>query len=450
MSPAALKSALIAQARSLGFDDCRIAPAQPAAHRALFEQWLAEGKHGDMAWLARNPERRTDPTLVLPGAKSVIVLAMNYYQGGTAYPQEKSSSSSPGLSDPPSSIEPPASPPDWERRYFTGSGTPATPLTSAPPSASPSEIQHPPSSIEPPASPPDWERRYFTGSGTPATPPTSAPTSASAIQPPAPQQPSTPPPPYRIARYAWNNDYHDLIEAKLRTLSDFLTAHGGTQRPYVDTGPVLERDFASESGLGWGGKSTMQIHRHLGTWFFLADILTTLDLPPDAPATDHCGKCTRCITACPTQAITAPRRMDARRCISYLTIESKGPIPLEFRHAIGDRIYGCDTCLDACPWNRHAQASHEATFQARATIFEHTLRDFLSLTDDTFRALFAKSPIKRIKRPAFLRNVCVALGNTGTPADLPALEQTATDENPLIAEHALWAITEIRARTQPA
>jgi epoxyqueuosine reductase len=138
--------------------------------------------------------------------------------------------------------------------------------------------------------------------------------------------------------------------------------------------------------------------------------------------------------------------MDARRCISYLTIESKGPIPLEFRHAIGDRIYGCDACLDACPWNRHAQASHEATFQARATIFQHTLRDFLSLTDDTFRALFAKSPIKRIKRPAFLRNVCVALGNTGTPADLPALQQAATDEHPLISEHAHWAITEIRAR----
>ncbi len=368
MSPAALKSALIAQARALGFDDCRIAPAQPAAHRALFEQWLAEGKHGDMAWLARNPERRTDPTLVLPGAKSVIVLALNYYQGGTSYPSgsdqsSSSDSSSPFISDPASSIEPPASPP-----------------------------------------------------------------------------------PYRIARYAWNNDYHDLIEAKLRTLADFLTAHGGTQRPYVDTGPVLERDFASESGLGWGGKSTMQIHRHLGTWFFLADILTTLELPPDAPATDHCGKCTRCITACPTQAITAPRRMDARRCISYLTIESKGPIPLEFRHAIGDRIYGCDTCLDACPWNRHAQASHEATFQARATIFQHTLRDFLTLTDDTFRALFAKSPIKRIKRPAFLRNVCVALGNTGTPADLPALQQAATDEHPLISEHAHWAIAEIRGR----
>ncbi len=425
MSPSDLKSALIAQARALGFDDCRIAPAQPAAHRALFEQWLAEGKHGDMAWLARNPERRTDPTLVLPGAKSVIVLAMNYYQAGTAYPQQQTSSDSPSSSSSysnSSSINPFRHPP--------------APRASQPSSASldpATNNEHPASSIQPPASPP-----------TPQPPSTTVNNG----QPPS-TPPPAPPPPFRIARYAWNNDYHDLIEAKLRTLADFLTAHGGTQRPYVDTGPVLERDFASESGLGWGGKSTMQIHRHLGTWFFLADILTTLDLPPDAPATDHCGKCTRCITACPTQAITAPRRMDARRCISYLTIESKGPIPLEFRHAIGDRIYGCDTCLDACPWNRHAQASHEATFQARATIFAHTLRDFLSLTDDTFRALFAKSPIKRIKRPAFLRNVCVALGNSGTPADLPALEAAAQDENPLIAEHAVWAVEEIRTRHTP-
>ena len=338
MSPAEIKSALLAKAHTLGFDDCRVAPALPAAHRALFEQWIAEGKHGDMAWMARNVERRTDPRVVLPGARSVIVLALNYYQG------------------------------------------------------------------------------------------------------------SGPESDYRIARYAWNDDYHDLIEKKLRELDAFLTSQGGTQKPYVDTGPVLERDFASEAGLGWGGKSTMQIHRHLGTWFFLADILTTLDLPADTPAKDMCGKCTRCIDACPTQAITAPRRMDARRCISYLTIESKGSIPLEFRRAIGDRIYGCDACLDACPWNRHAQESREATFQARETVFSKSLRDFLALTEDEFRALFAKSPIKRIKRPAFLRNVCVALGNGGRWDDLPALEAAAADPHPLIAEHAAWAIAEIRQR----
>ncbi len=338
-----LKTQLIAQAHELGFADCRIAPARPAAHREIYEQWVAEGKYGDMAWMARNMDRRTDPTVVQPGAKTVIVLAMNYYQG-------------------------------------------PAPATAA--------------------------------GG------------------------------YRIARYAWNEDYHDLIVAKLKALDAFLIQHGGTQRYYVDTGPVLERDFASEAGLGWGGKSTMQIHRQLGTWFFLAELISTLDLAVDTPARDLCGKCTRCMVACPTQAITAPRRMDARRCVSYLTIESKGPIPLEFRRAMGDRIYGCDDCLSACPWNKFAQLSQEATFQARETVFNQKLRDFLTLTDESFRALFAKSPIKRIKRPAFLRNVCVALGNVGTAEDVPALEIAAQDEHALISEHAQWALQEIRLRSK--
>lgn len=338
-APDALKPALVARALELGFADCRIAPALPAAHREIYEQWVADGKHGDMAWMARNIERRTDPRVVLPGAQSVITLAMNYYQG---------------------------------------------------------PMEHAPN--------------------------------------------------YRIARYAWNNDYHDLIEKKLAALDAFLKDHGGAQRYYVDTGPVLERDFASEAGLGWNGKSTMQIHRRLGAWFFLAELITTLDLSADTPAKDLCGKCTRCMNACPTGAITAPQRMDARRCVSYLTIESKGSIPLEFRRLMGDRIYGCDDCLAACPWNKFAQVSREATFQARETVFAKRLVDFLTLTDDDFRALFAKSPIKRIKRPAFLRNVCVALGNVGNEEDLAALRIAAADEHPLISEHALWAIGEIQAR----
>ena len=251
---------------------------------------------------------------------------------------------------------------------------------------------------------------------------------------------------YRIARYAWNEDYHDLIGKRLREFDAKLQTLGGTQRFYVDTGPVLERDFASDSGLGWNGKSTVQIHRKMGAWFFLAELLTTLDLSVDAPFGDHCGKCTACITACPTQAITAPRRLDARRCVSYLTIEHKGSIPLEFREAMGDRIYGCDDCLDACPWNRFAEEARELTFHARATVFEKKLRDFLLLDDEGFRGLFAKSPIKRIKRPRFLRNVCVALGNTGTMEDLPALELAAADEDPLISEHARWAVERLRAR----
>ncbi len=251
---------------------------------------------------------------------------------------------------------------------------------------------------------------------------------------------------YRIAKYAWNDDYHDLILPKLKRLDEGMAALGGVQRYYVDTGPVLERDFANDAGLGWNGKSTVQIHRRLGTWFFLAELLTTLDLTVDEPFGDHCGKCTRCMDACPTRAIIAPHRMDARRCISYLTIENKGPIPEEFREAIGDRIYGCDECLEVCPWNRFAVESREISFHARGEVFSHGLRDFLTLDDEGFRRLFAKSPIKRIKRNRFLRNVCVALGNVGNSGDLEALEQAAADVDPLIAEHAAWAVGRVRER----
>jgi epoxyqueuosine reductase len=218
----------------------------------------------------------------------------------------------------------------------------------------------------------------------------------------------------------------------------------------VDTGPILERDFAAESGVGWHGKSTMLVDPQLGTWFFLAEILTTLELPSDLPQPARCGTCTRCITACPTGAIKDAHRLDARRCISYLTIELKGSIPLEFRPLIGDRIYGCDTCLDVCPWNRFAAVSREASFSARPAVATMQLRDFLSLDDKQFRALFRGSPIKRIKRRGLLRNVCVALGNVGTDDDLPALARAAADPEPLIAEHAAWAIERIRSRSEAA
>ena len=262
----------------------------------------------------------------------------------------------------------------------------------------------------------------------------------------SPNNADTPPPNYRIARYAWNDDYHDIIQDKLRDFDLSLQDMGGTQRYYTDTGPVLERDFATEAGLGWNGKSTVQIHTKLGTWFFLAELLTTLPLPPDERQNDHCGKCTACMTACPTNAIPRPHYVDAPRCISYLTIEHKGSIPEDLRPLIGDRIYGCDDCLDVCPWNRFASLSRELRFHARESIFDHSLRDFLSLTVDEFRTLFAKSPIKRIKRERFLRNVCVALGNTGTQDDLPALQTAAADPDPLISEHATWAIREIENR----
>ena len=352
MGHCGVKTELLAQAESLGFALCRIAPCTAPPHAAEFRAWLDDGRSGEMTWLSRNADRRTDPQQVLPGAKSVIVLAMNYWQGEN---------------------EPRA----------------------------PSDL--PPSAFRPP--------------------------------------------PFRIARYAWGDDYHDLIEPKLRTLDAWLTVRGGRQRCYVDTGPMLERDFAALAGAGWHGKSTMLIHPELGAWFFLAEILTTLDLAPDEPLPDRCGKCTRCITACPTGAITAPHQLDARRCISYLTIELKGSIPEDLRPLIGDRIYGCDDCAAACPWNRFAQASTESAFAARDFVHEWTLRDFLALDDDAFRTLFKKSPIKRIRRRGFLRNVCTALGNTGTAADLPALARAAQDPEPLIAEHATWAIARIRERT---
>ncbi len=351
-----MKTALIDQAEKLGFALCRIAPCTVPPHAAEFREWLAEGRAGEMAWLGRNADRRTDPQQVLPGARSVIVLAMNYGKS--------------------------------EGREAKGDGR----------TVGENEI-----------------------------------TVADL-------------PPFQIARYAWGDDYHDVIEDRLRTLDAWLTERGGRQRCYVDTGPMLERDFAALAGVGWHGKSTMLIHPDLGAWFFLAEILTTLDLEADAPLPDRCGKCTRCITACPTGAITAPHQLDARRCISYLTIELKGSIPEEMRPLLGDRIYGCDDCAAACPWNRFAQASTEAAFTAREFVHHWTLRDFLALDDDGFRALFKKSPIKRIKRRGFLRNVCVALGNTGTADDLPALEVAAQDPEPLIAEHAAWAIAQIQSR----
>ena len=224
-----------------------------------------------------------------------------------------------------------------------------------------------------------------------------------------------------------------------------MRGFGGTQKCYVDTGPVLERDHAAAAGIGWHGKSTMLIDTRLGTWFFLAEILTTLALPPDPPARDRCGTCQRCISACPTGAITAPHRLDARKCISYLTIEHKSSIPLEFRPLIGDRIFGCDDCLDACPWNRFADNPGKRAFRARPSTMGLALRDYLTLTEEQFREMFRRSPIKRIKRRGFLRNVCVALGNVGGADDLPALERAASDPEPLIAEHARWAVGQIQA-----
>src|SRR5204863_2001067 len=220
-----------------------------------------------------------------------------------------------------------------------------------------------------------------------------------------------------IARYARFADYHDVLAAPLKQLSDFVTQLGGSgtrSRWYVDTGPLLERDLAQRAGLGFIGKHTNLIGRQLGNWFFLAEIITTLELEPDAPERNRCGTCTRCLAACPTQAITAPFQLDARRCISYLTIELKGPIPVEWRPALGARIYGCDDCLAVCPWNRFADAAAaNRAFLPRAEVAAPRLGDLLRLDERSFREMFAGSPIKRIGRQRFVRNCLIAAGNSG-------------------------------------
>jgi len=252
-----------------------------------------------------------------------------------------------------------------------------------------------------------------------------------------------------VARYARFDDYHDILGERLKLLTQFIgeIAEAETKSLwYVDTGPILERDFAQRAGIGFVGKHTNLISRRLGNWIFLAEILTTLELEPDAPDTNHCGKCTRCISACPTNAITAPFQLDARRCISYLTIELKGSIPMEFRRAIGDRIYGCDDCLVACPWNRFAREGNLMKPHARKDLEQPDLIELLSLDEKQFKEKFRGSPILRTKRRGFLRNVCVALGNVGDKSALPALEKASQDAEPLIAEHARWAMEEIKAR----
>ena len=316
-SPRRFASAIKQRATDLGLDACGITPADPSRHASFFRDWAASGRAGEMAWLAREPERRSDPRVVLPGAQSLIVAGLNYWQPAR-----------------------------------TGRG--------------------------------------------------------------------------RIARYALGDDYHEVLMEKLRRLADEITAHGAQAKVYVDTGPVLEKPLAARAGLGWQGKSTMLINRRLGPWLLLGEIITTLELTPDAPEQDHCGTCSRCLDACPTRAITAPYQLDARRCIAYLTIELKGSIPEEMRPLIGDRVYGCDECLDVCPWNRFAQTTREARFHAPDDLRTQDLRELLNLTGPEFKRRFARSPILRLKRRGLLRNVCVVLGNIGTADDLPALHRAVS------------------------
>jgi len=256
-----------------------------------------------------------------------------------------------------------------------------------------------------------------------------------------------------VARYARCHDYHEVLGERLKVLTDFVKQLGSASARslwYVDTGPMLERDFAQRAGLGFIGKHTNVISRKLGNWLFLSEILTTLELEADAPEKNRCGSCARCLAACPTQAITAPFQLDARRCISYLTIELKGSIPVEWRPAIGNRIFGCDDCLAVCPWNRFAREGSLMKTHSRPELATPDLVELLKLDEAGFRARFAGTPILRAKRRGLLRNVCVALGNVGDESALPALHQACRDAEPLIAEHALWAVEQIESRRKPA
>ena len=334
-SPSELSSELKAEAARLGLDLCGISslPAHGLPVEACM-RWLADGCHGDMAWMERNGERRYHPENLLPGARSLVVVGINYFQ---------------------------------PRPASRG----------------------------------------------------------------------------RISLYALGRDYHDVLLKRLKTLCTWLREHGGDNRPYVDTGPVLEKPLAAIAGLGWQGKSTILVHPRMGTWLLLGVIATTLELAPDTPSPSRCGSCDRCLRACPTGAITAPWRLDARRCLAYLTIEHKGPIPLEFREALGNRVFGCDDCLDACPWNRWATLTRESRFHARPV---PDLRETLAWTDPDFAACFAGTPVKRLGLARWLRNACVVLGNIGTPADLDALRPLLTHPDALVAEHATWAAGRIRQR----
>lgn len=264
----------------------------------------------------------------------------------------------------------------------------------------------------------------------------------------APPKKDGSPPRGRVASYAWGEDYHDVIPKKLRALVAFLEAgvgHPFPHREYTDTGPLLERDLAQRAGLGWVGKNTCLIAPGLGSYFFLAEILLGLPLRPDPPfPTDHCGSCTRCIEACPTQCILPDRRIDARRCISYLTIENKGSIPEDLRPLLGDWVFGCDVCQMVCPWNiRFAKPAAEEAFAPRSGLPRPDLHLTLRLTPQEFNRQFKGSPIKRAKRRGYLRNAAVALGNTGTAADLPVLQDALQDPEPLVREHARWAVERI-------
>ena len=247
-----------------------------------------------------------------------------------------------------------------------------------------------------------------------------------------------------ISVYALGDDYHEVVKKKLKLLAGFIAQRFKADvKVFVDTAPVMEKPLAARAGLGWQGKHTNLVSRDFGSWLFLGSVFTVLELEPDAAEEDHCGTCRNCLDVCPTKAFPAPYKLDARRCISYLTIENKGPIPREFRAAIGNRIYGCDDCLAVCPWNKFAATAREIALQARPELKAPSLADLAALDEMGFRALFRKSPVKRIGRARFLRNVLTAIGNSGSPALAQPAKALLADASPLVRGAAVWALSRL-------
>jgi epoxyqueuosine reductase len=355
--PAArLKETLQAEAKRRGFDVVGVtSPDAIPEAAARLQQFLCEGAHGDMIWMETSAERRSNPRVLWPDVRSVVMLGLNYG-------------------------------PD-----------------------------HDPLAI--------LQRRERGA----------------------------------ISVYAQGGDYHEVIKPRLKTLARWLLAQAdGDAKVFVDTAAVMEKPLAAAAGLGWQGKHTNLVSRQYGSWLFLGAIFTTLDLPPDEPEADHCGNCRACLDICPTAAFPAPYRLDARRCISYLTIEHRGPIPRELRASMGNRIYGCDDCLAVCPWNKFAQAGRETKLAARVVLRAPELAELAQLDDQAFRTLFARSAVKRTGRDRFVRNVLIAIGNSDDVSLALQAERLLSDPSPLVRGAAVWALGRldparlaVLARTRP-
>ncbi len=343
LSTSDLKAALAREAQALGFDCIGVtAPDAISIAAKHFRDFLDAGAHGDMDWLARDPERRADPRGLWPDVRSVIMLGVNY-------------------------------------------GPDEDPL--------------------------DILKQRARGA---------------------------------ISVYAQGDDYHDVIKKRLKALARWLAATANCEvKVFVDTAAVMEKPLAQASGLGWQGKHTNLVSREFGSWLFLGAIFTTLELPRDEAEVDHCGSCQACLDICPTAAFPAPYKLDARRCISYLTIEHKRPIPHEFRKAIGNRIYGCDDCLAVCPWNKFAQEGRETKLAARGELRAPELAELARLDETAFRARFTKSPVKRIGRDRFIRNVLIAIGNSGEATLVVEAERLLSDASPLVRGAAVWALAQL-------